>query len=119
MLALWDHRKAAAADDPPLSVKQIARVLNIKPRTVAFHKYGMMRQLGVCVEDGISLFPSEFFLFSFFRLLISIRRRSKIQSWVHGLPEVDCLGQLAPTAFLHRLDEPVAELETYFLLKNR
>jgi DNA-binding NarL/FixJ family response regulator len=29
------------------TMKQIARILNIKPRTVAFHKYGMMRQLGV------------------------------------------------------------------------
>ena len=29
------------------SMKQVARILNIKPRTVAFHKYGMMRQLGV------------------------------------------------------------------------
>jgi DNA-binding NarL/FixJ family response regulator len=28
-------------------MKQIARILNIKPRTVAFHKYGMMKQLGV------------------------------------------------------------------------
>ena len=29
------------------TMKQIARILKIKPRTVAFHKYGMMRQLGV------------------------------------------------------------------------
>jgi DNA-binding NarL/FixJ family response regulator len=29
------------------TMKQIARILNIKPRTVAFHKYGMMRQLGI------------------------------------------------------------------------
>ena len=29
------------------TMKQVARILNIKPRTVAFHKYGMMRQLGV------------------------------------------------------------------------
>jgi DNA-binding NarL/FixJ family response regulator len=29
------------------TMKQIARILNIKPRTVAFHKYGMMKQLGV------------------------------------------------------------------------
>jgi DNA-binding NarL/FixJ family response regulator len=29
------------------TMKQAARILNIKPRTVAFHKYGMMRQLGV------------------------------------------------------------------------
>jgi len=29
------------------TMKQIARILKIKPRTVAFHKYGMMKQLGV------------------------------------------------------------------------
>lgn len=29
------------------TMKQVARILNIKPRTVAFHKYGMMRRLGV------------------------------------------------------------------------
>jgi DNA-binding NarL/FixJ family response regulator len=29
------------------TMKQVARILKIKPRTVAFHKYGMMRQLGV------------------------------------------------------------------------
>jgi DNA-binding NarL/FixJ family response regulator len=29
------------------TMKQIARILNITPRTVAFHKYRMMRQLGV------------------------------------------------------------------------
>ena len=29
------------------TMKQIARILKIKPRTVAFHKYGMMRQLHV------------------------------------------------------------------------
>ena len=29
------------------TMKQIARILKIEPRTVAFHKYGMMRQLGV------------------------------------------------------------------------
>jgi len=29
------------------TMKQVARILNIKPRTVAFHKYGMMKQLGV------------------------------------------------------------------------
>jgi DNA-binding CsgD family transcriptional regulator len=27
-------------------MKQIAAILGIKPRTVAFHKYGMMKQLG-------------------------------------------------------------------------
>jgi DNA-binding CsgD family transcriptional regulator len=27
-------------------MKQIAKILHIKPRTVAFHKYGMMKQLG-------------------------------------------------------------------------
>jgi DNA-binding CsgD family transcriptional regulator len=29
------------------TMKRIARILKIKPRTVAFHKYGMMKQLGV------------------------------------------------------------------------
>jgi DNA-binding NarL/FixJ family response regulator len=29
------------------TMKQIARILKIKPRTVAFHKYGMMKHLGV------------------------------------------------------------------------
>lgn len=29
------------------TMKQVARILKITPRTVAFHKYGMMRQLGV------------------------------------------------------------------------
>jgi DNA-binding NarL/FixJ family response regulator len=29
------------------TMKQIARLLGIKPRTVAFHKYGMMDQLGI------------------------------------------------------------------------
>ena len=29
------------------TMKQIARTLKIKPRTVAFHKYGMMKDLGV------------------------------------------------------------------------
>ena len=29
------------------TMKQVARILNITPRTVAFHKYGIMRQLGV------------------------------------------------------------------------
>jgi DNA-binding NarL/FixJ family response regulator len=29
------------------TMKQVARILKIKPRTVAFHKYGMMKQLGV------------------------------------------------------------------------
>ncbi len=28
-------------------MKQIARVLKITPRTVAFHKYSMMREFGV------------------------------------------------------------------------
>lgn len=28
-------------------MKEIARVLKITPRTVAFHKYSMMEQLGV------------------------------------------------------------------------
>jgi DNA-binding NarL/FixJ family response regulator len=29
------------------SMKEIARILNITARTVAFHKYGMMEQLGI------------------------------------------------------------------------
>jgi DNA-binding CsgD family transcriptional regulator len=29
------------------TMKEIARILKITPRTVAFHKYGMMKQLGV------------------------------------------------------------------------
>lgn len=29
------------------TMKQVARILNIKPRTVAFHKYGMMKHLGI------------------------------------------------------------------------
>jgi DNA-binding CsgD family transcriptional regulator len=29
------------------TMKEIARVLKITPRTVAFHKYSMMEQLGV------------------------------------------------------------------------
>ncbi len=29
------------------SMKQIARILKITPRTVAFHKYGMMEELGI------------------------------------------------------------------------
>jgi len=29
------------------TMKQVARILNITPRTVAFHKYALMRQLGV------------------------------------------------------------------------
>jgi DNA-binding NarL/FixJ family response regulator len=29
------------------TMKEIARILNIKARTVAFHKYGMMHQLGI------------------------------------------------------------------------
>ena len=28
-------------------MKQIARILKITPRTVAFHKYGMMEELGI------------------------------------------------------------------------
>jgi MarR family transcriptional regulator, organic hydroperoxide resistance regulator len=35
MLALWDHRKAAAADDPPLSVKQIASALQLDSATLS------------------------------------------------------------------------------------
>jgi DNA-binding NarL/FixJ family response regulator len=29
------------------TMKEVARILKIKPRTVAFHKYGMMKQLGI------------------------------------------------------------------------
>ena len=29
------------------TMKEIARILKITPRTVAFHKYGMMKQLGL------------------------------------------------------------------------
>jgi DNA-binding CsgD family transcriptional regulator len=29
------------------TMKEIARTLKITPRTVAFHKYGIMKQLGV------------------------------------------------------------------------
>ena len=28
-------------------MKEIARILNISPRTVAFHKYGMMEEFGI------------------------------------------------------------------------
>jgi DNA-binding CsgD family transcriptional regulator len=28
-------------------MKEIARILKIKPRTVAFHKYALMRELGI------------------------------------------------------------------------
>jgi DNA-binding CsgD family transcriptional regulator len=28
-------------------MKEIARILKITPRTVAFHKYGMMTELGI------------------------------------------------------------------------
>ncbi|MCZ8381534.1 MarR family transcriptional regulator [Mycobacterium sp. CPCC 205372] len=35
MLALWDHRKAAAADDPPLTVKQIASALQLDSATLS------------------------------------------------------------------------------------
>src|SRR5262245_11955116 len=56
-------RSPASSDEPTLtsprqrevlqllaegrSMKEIARVLKITPRTVAFHKYGMMKQLGI------------------------------------------------------------------------
>ena len=29
------------------SMKQVARLLNLSPRTVAYHKYGMMEKLGL------------------------------------------------------------------------
>lgn len=35
MLALWDHRKARAAGDPPMSVKQIATALQLDSATLS------------------------------------------------------------------------------------
>lgn len=35
MLALWDHRKTRAADEPPLSVKQIATALQLDSATLS------------------------------------------------------------------------------------
>ena len=35
MLTLWDHRKASAAGDPPLSVKQIATALQLDSATLS------------------------------------------------------------------------------------
>ena len=35
MLALWDHEKAAAEDQPPLSVKQIAAALQLDSATLS------------------------------------------------------------------------------------
>lgn len=35
MLALWDHRKARAAGEPPMSVKQIATALQIDSATLS------------------------------------------------------------------------------------
>jgi DNA-binding NarL/FixJ family response regulator len=37
------------------TMKEIARVLNITPRTVAFHKYAMMEQLGVTTNAELVL----------------------------------------------------------------
>jgi DNA-binding CsgD family transcriptional regulator len=36
-------------------MKEIARVLKITPRTVAFHKYSMMEQLGVTTNAELVL----------------------------------------------------------------
>ncbi len=35
------------------SMKEVAQVLNITPRTVAFHKYAMMKQLGIQSSAGL------------------------------------------------------------------
>ena len=34
-------------------MKEIAQVMKITPRTVAFHKYGMMRELGIKTSAGL------------------------------------------------------------------
>jgi DNA-binding NarL/FixJ family response regulator len=38
------------------TMKEIARALDITPRTVAFHKYGMMEQLGITSSAGLVQF---------------------------------------------------------------
>lgn len=38
------------------TMKEIARILGITPRTVAFHKYGMMEQLGIKTSAGLVQF---------------------------------------------------------------
>jgi DNA-binding NarL/FixJ family response regulator len=38
------------------SMKEIARILKITPRTVAFHKYGMMGELGIRTSAGLVQF---------------------------------------------------------------
>lgn len=38
------------------SMKEIGRILKITPRTVAFHKYGMMAQLGITSSAGLVQF---------------------------------------------------------------
>jgi DNA-binding CsgD family transcriptional regulator len=37
-------------------MKEIARILGITPRTVAFHKYGMMEELGIKTSAGLVQF---------------------------------------------------------------
>ena len=45
-------------------MKQVAAILNIAPRTVAFHKYGMMGELGIRTRNAsneiVDLDPSIF-----------------------------------------------------------
>lgn len=38
------------------TMKEIARILGITPRTVAFHKYGMMEELGIKTSAGLVQF---------------------------------------------------------------
>jgi len=35
------------------TMKEIAQILKITPRTVAFHKYSMMRELGIKSSAGL------------------------------------------------------------------
>ena len=37
-------------------MKEIARILKITPRTVAFHKYGIMEDLGIKSSAGLVQF---------------------------------------------------------------
>jgi DNA-binding NarL/FixJ family response regulator len=41
------------------SMKQVARVLKVTPRTVAFHKYGMMQELGLRTSAKLIRFAVE------------------------------------------------------------
>jgi DNA-binding CsgD family transcriptional regulator len=41
---------------PAWTMKQIARPLKIKARTVAFYKYGMMRKLGIRTSSELVLY---------------------------------------------------------------